>query len=162
MATAACATVRLAQMALSVVECPAARRLSWDSVFHPRETRGVEMLEALWAAGTIALLWLLVALVRLVSLEALLWPCGVMILSGLALGVPTGVQYHLVLRRGLKASGALPKRWWLNPTALHKLLSPLALRSLQPWFSLGALGFVLAMIGCVVLSVAVIIAFRQL
>ena len=58
--------------------------------------------------------------VALAVAPATLLVAGVwLVASGLAFGVPTGLLYHVALRRSLLAAGRLPARWWWSPTALH-------------------------------------------
>ena len=72
--------------------------------------------------------------------------------AGLAFGVPTGLVYHLALRRALRAAGRLPARWWLRPTALHGALpEPDRLRVLA-WCGAGAAGFALCVLGCALVA----------
>jgi hypothetical protein len=72
--------------------------------------------------------------------------------AGLAFGVPTGVVYHLALRRALRAAGRLPPRWWLRPTALHGELPPGDRRRVLAWCAAGAAGFVASVAGCALLA----------
>jgi hypothetical protein len=76
---------------------------------------------------------------------------------GLVVGVPTGLQYHVALRRELLARGPLPPRWWVRPTAFHADLDDDQRSGVLPWFYVGGVGFVLTAGGCVVLGIA---AFR--
>jgi hypothetical protein len=68
--------------------------------------------------------------------------------AGLAFGVPTGLAYHLALRRALLAAGRLPARWWLRPTALHGALPHAQRARVLAWCAAGAAGFVLCVLGC--------------
>jgi hypothetical protein len=79
--------------------------------------------------------------------------------AGLALGLPTGLVYHLELRRSLAARGELPRRWWLHPIALHHLLPPEDSFRVLAWCRLGALGCGVAFLGCAVFALG---AFRLL
>jgi hypothetical protein len=82
-----------------------------------------------------------------------------LVAGGLACGLPTGVVYHLVLRRSLLALGVLPRRWWLHPLALHPLLPTEDAPRVLLWCRLGALGCAIAFIGCAVFALG---AFRML
>ncbi len=68
---------------------------------------------------------------------------------GLLLGVPTGVWYHVRLYRALRARGVVASLWWLSPGKHHGLLSKEELRPVMRPFYAGAVGFVLAVLGCV-------------
>jgi hypothetical protein len=84
-----------------------------------------------------------------------LWLVG----GGMTFGVPTGLLYHLALRRSLSALGRLPQRWWLHPIALHPLLPAEAVFEVMAWCRLGALGCAVAFLGCGVFALG---AFRLL
>lgn len=77
--------------------------------------------------------------------------------AGLAFGVPTGLVYHLALRRALLGAGVLPARWWLHPTALHDAIPAPARRRVLAWCGAGAAGFLVTVLGCVLVALA---AFR--
>jgi hypothetical protein len=68
---------------------------------------------------------------------------------GLLLGVPTGVWYHVRLYRALRARGVVASLWWLSPGKHHGFLSKEELRPVMRPFYAGAVGFVLAVLGCV-------------
>lgn len=72
--------------------------------------------------------------------------------AGLAFGLPTGLVYHLALRRSLRAAGRLPRRWWLQPTALHDALPASARGRVLAWCGAGAAGFAVAMLGCALVA----------
>lgn len=80
----------------------------------------------------------------------LMWSVG-LIAAGLAIGLPAGLVYHILLARALKATSLDVKRWWLRPTTFHDALVPTTRRSVEPWFRIGAAGFMVAVVGCVVL-----------
>ena len=85
-----------------------------------------------------------------------------MLMVGLAEGLPTGFWYHVVLRRILIQRGTLPQqshpptpgaprrppsRWWIHPTRFHSQLSPEEYRRIRLWFVLGGIGYALALAG---------------
>lgn len=75
---------------------------------------------------------------------------------GLAAGIPAGIAYHLALSRALAAGGAVPPRWWWHPTRLHGSIPETRRRSVMPWFHAGAVGFLLALAGCILVLAAVL------
>jgi hypothetical protein len=77
-----------------------------------------------------------------------------LIAGGLAFGIPTGLVYHLELRRSLARVGALPARWWLHPTALHDRVPPRDRRRVLGWCGAGALGFAVTLAGILVVTAA--------
>jgi hypothetical protein len=66
---------------------------------------------------------------------------------GLVLGVPTGFWYHVVLYQSLSPRIAIPRAWWLAPSALHPHLTDAERRRITPWYRLGGVGFVLSVVG---------------
>jgi hypothetical protein len=74
---------------------------------------------------------------------------------GLALGLPTGALYHVGLHRSLARVGRLPRRWWLHPTAHHRLLPPEDAPGVLAWCRAGALGCAVAFLGCAVAALGV-------
>ena len=87
----------------------------------------------------------------------LLFVCGAgAVALGLAAGIPSGIAYHLALRRALAVQGTVPRRWWWHPTRLHGSLPAAGLRPVLPWFRAGAAGFVLALGGCALVLAAVL------
>jgi hypothetical protein len=117
------------------------------------------MLEAALALGSVAVLsagvWAWSAVAAETLLAAGLWTVGV----GLAFGLPTGLWYHVELRRSLLAAGLLPRRWWLHPISLHPLLPDADVFRVLAWCRLGAFGCAVAFLGCAVFALG---AFRLL
>jgi hypothetical protein len=73
---------------------------------------------------------------------------GAMVVLGMAFGVPLGFWYHVRLYRALRPRGPLPKTWWINPSRLHARLSDEERRAVMRPFYAGAVGWVLAVVGC--------------
>lgn len=112
------------------------------------------MLETLLAAGIV------IVFLALVLTSALVPALGVLALGagctllGLIFGLPGSIGYHVALARVLASRGALPPRWWLNPTALHGQLTSAERRVVMPWFYTGAAGFVVVVLGAITVFVA--------
>lgn len=66
----------------------------------------------------------------------------------LLLGSIAGGVYHLRLRQVLSVRDALPPRWWIEPTKLHKELTDAERERTMPAFVLGAAAFGLCVLGC--------------
>ena len=71
---------------------------------------------------------------------------------GLLVGLPTGLWYHVLLYRALRPRGALARGWWLRPDRLHGLLETDERRRVMRPFRWGAAGFVLSIVGCLLLA----------
>ena len=100
------------------------------------------------ALGALAGLWMLAPTTLLL---AGFWTT----VAGLALGVPAGALYHYELHRALTSCSRLPARWWIAPTSLHGLV-PLERRTrVLGWCYAGAAGFLVTMLGCVGVALAV-------
>ncbi|MGH1341833.1 MAG: hypothetical protein ACRBN8_09800 [Nannocystales bacterium] len=67
----------------------------------------------------------------------------------LLLGSLAGGLYHLRLHQVLTARDALPPRWWVDPTKLHKELSDAEREKALPAFYAGAAAFGVCVLGCV-------------
>lgn len=104
------------------------------------------MIEGLIALALGVILWV-VHWIAAASPE-LVFKAGVLLVAaGLALGVPTGLVYHLMLYRSLRRVDALPARWWLHPTSLHHAIPREDRGVVLGWCYVGALGFVVIMVG---------------
>ena len=101
------------------------------------------MAELLIALAPLLALIGLALVAMFIPLPALVTAAFGLMGAGLALGVPTGLYYHVLLRRELSARGALPKGWYWRPQKFHAELDRTARRRLTPWFVAGALGFAL-------------------
>jgi hypothetical protein len=107
------------------------------------------VLEALIALGVFTALGGLVLLTLMPPLT-LAWVSVGLTLAGFFVGVPTGVYYHVVLRRELSVLGTLPHGWYWHPTRYHAQLEESALGRVKPWFFVGAFGFLLTVTGFVI------------
>jgi hypothetical protein len=106
------------------------------------------VLELGLVLALLALLGVAGFLLPLFSWLALIQLGAAAIAFGLALGVPTGLVYHVKLARLLAARAELPPRWWLAPTRLHMRLRSAEQRAVLAWFYLGGAGFVITLAGC--------------
>ncbi len=120
------------------------------------------MVETLIALCSLVVLLLLGWLGPLVPLEWILWAGVVCTTLGMAIGVPTGVWYHVKLYAALRPRGALPERWWLHPVALHDRLDPEDRPQVLRWFYTGGVGFVVTALGCGLVMLAVALAALRL
>jgi hypothetical protein len=102
------------------------------------------------------LAWLVAALAPL----TLLWCSGIVIGLGIALGLPGGVVYHVLLRRELLRLAALGPGWIWRPTAFHGALDEPGLARVRPWFLVGGSGFGLIVLGTALLVVTMVTHFR--
>ncbi|MEY3012118.1 MAG: hypothetical protein RIT45_853 [Pseudomonadota bacterium] len=79
---------------------------------------------------------------------------------GAAFGIPTGVLYHVHLARALGARGLLPEGWYWRPIELHPLLEDgRERRWVLLWCGMGALGFLVMVLGLVALAAAAVLVF---
>jgi hypothetical protein len=110
------------------------------------------MIEVMLAGGFLLLLCAISAVLALVAWDSLLIGGSLLIVLGMAVGVPAGLVYHVKLYQCLGPDGGLPQGWWLGPTSLHHLLDdgPRG-RQVMRWCYLGAAGFFVVIAGCVLL-----------
>jgi hypothetical protein len=112
-------------------------------------------------------LLVLLGLGAMAALALLPWPWlleagAVLTALGFAVGLPPALVYHLRLRAALLRRGRLVRRWWLEPTRLHRFLETEDRRRVMPWFTAGAAGFVLVVLGCVLVVLAALGSLRGL
>lgn len=79
-----------------------------------------------------------------------------LVLVGLAFSTPCAVMYHLRLYQALHPRGALDRRWLWNPTGQHGRLTGEERRRVMPWFYAGAVGWVVAVAGCLFAGASVL------
>ncbi|MEL6179650.1 MAG: hypothetical protein AAFS10_11895 [Myxococcota bacterium] len=78
------------------------------------------------------------------------WVTGI----GMALGVPTGVVYHVQLYRKLNHRDALPNDWIWRPIGCNELLTPHERGAVIPWSIAGGVGFVIVVLGILIVALA--------
>lgn len=105
------------------------------------------MVEAFWVLVAVAVLGGMSMLALVLTSEAFLVGGLVAVGIGLAVGVPAGLWYHVILRRQLLTKGPLPERWWVSPVQYHERLRIEERRTFLPWFYVGGAGFVLIVVG---------------
>lgn len=98
------------------------------------------------AIGGGALLW------SAVAADALFLGGLWIVAAGFAFGIPSGLWYHVELRRVLLRGGALPARWWLYPTRSHGAIPHEAWWRVMGWCYAGALGWLVSFAGCCVVG----------
>jgi len=86
------------------------------------------------------------------SMMELVYGGIILISAGLLFSLPCAVWYHWALYRALSPRGELSRRWIWNPTAQHSKLRPDELRRVLPWFRAGAAGWVVSVLGCILLG----------
>lgn len=112
------------------------------------------MIELALVAGAVAALIGGAAVYLWVAPDVLMLAGVRIAAAGLIFGVPTGLLYHIELRRALLAARALPDRWWLRPTELHRHVPPAWRTRVFGWCYAGAAGFLLTLLGCGVIAIA--------
>ena len=105
------------------------------------------MLEATLVLGAVAAVGLAVLLATVLTAPVMIMLALGALLLGLVVGVPTGFWYHVLLYRIVSARIAVPRRWWLSPSALHVHLTDAEQRRIRLWYRLGGIGFVLSVAG---------------
>jgi hypothetical protein len=93
------------------------------------------------------------AIVALVSAEGLMLVGGIFVAVGFVGGVPAAFIYHLKLFRALRRNGDVPKRWWLAPMKHHEAAGDEARDSFAWAWRMGAVGFVVIVLGCFLVAV---------
>ena len=88
------------------------------------------------------------AILSRVPWDWLLGAGGLFVVGGILFSLPSGLVYHLRLRRTLLQQGALPPRWWLYPTRLHARIPEDRRRWVLRPFLGGAIGMGVCIVGC--------------
>ncbi|MET0285581.1 MAG: hypothetical protein ABW352_13960 [Polyangiales bacterium] len=109
-----------------------------------------------------------ILLLALISIAASYVPLSYLAVGSLGLvalgslfGLPCGLWYHVVLRRELLARGPLPRGWLWQPTHQHALLDEPARQRVRRWFVLGAVGFVVIVLGALLGVLALALWYRS-
>jgi hypothetical protein len=105
------------------------------------------MLEITLVLTAVAAVGLVVLLATVLTAPVMIMLALGALLLGLVVGVPTGFWYHVLLYRIVSARIAVPRRWWLSPSALHVHLTGAEQRRIWLWYRLGGIGFVLSVVG---------------
>ncbi len=84
-------------------------------------------------------------------IEGLMEIGGWMIALGFVFGIPTGLVYHVILRRAALRAGTLTAGWYWRPTSFHNKVSIEDQRSFRPWFYAAASGWVVIVLGIILL-----------
>ena len=111
------------------------------------------MLEALMVTAVVCVLVLLGTLAATLTLQALVITGLGLMAGGLVIGLPAGAWYHVALYRCLLARGEVPAGFIWQPTRYHAALTAEERRRVLPWFTAGALGFGLIILGCTIFAV---------
>ena len=116
------------------------------------------MTEAVIVVGLVIALVVTGTLVVTLAWTTLVLAGAGLIAIGFALGVPTGIYYHVALYRKLAPRDALPARWYWSPVRYHALLRDDERLSVLSWFYLGATGFLLIVTGGAVMALGLAFA----
>ena len=105
------------------------------------------MLEMTLVFAALASVGLVILLAMVLTPPVMIMLALGALLLGLAVGVPTGFWYHVVLYRIVSRKVPVPRTWWLSPSGLHVRLTDAEERRIRPWYRLGGIGFVLSVVG---------------
>lgn len=87
--------------------------------------------------------------VALASGQGLIIAGAVLTILGFTVGLPAALTYHLKLYAALKRVGAVPRGWWISPMKHHAAAGEDAESGFAWAFRIGAAGFVVIVLGCV-------------
>ncbi|HEX6245067.1 MAG TPA: hypothetical protein VFZ61_29300 [Polyangiales bacterium] len=118
------------------------------------------MLESIWVVAGVTVLGTLAFLVASLPPLTLMWSAAAVVGVGCLIGIPTGIAYHLVLRRELLRLGPLPAGWIWHPTQLHAQLDAKGIDRVRPWLWSGGASFLLIMLGLALLTLTLVTHFR--
>ena len=118
------------------------------------------VLETVWVVAGVVLLGTLAFLVASLAPLTLVWLAAAVVGVGCLIGVPTGIAYHLVLRRELLRLGPLPPGWLWSPTKHHDRLDSAGIRRVRPWLWSGGASFLVIMLGLALMTLTLVTHFR--
>lgn len=104
--------------------------------------------------GIVSGVLLIGALIALVPADPLLFLGASGIVLGLVGGLPAAALYHGKLYLALKATGNVPRWWWVSPVKYHDQIDEQAEEGFRWSFRVGAAGFGLIVLGCVMAAAA--------
>ena len=110
---------------------------------------------AIGIAGALAL----ISGAMLLPWSSLYTTAWIAIAVGMAVGVPTGFTYHVVLYKQLKIMGEVPRGWYWRPISFNSRLDPRGRARVLPWLYVGGAGFMLVVIGIALIVTAMITGF---
>jgi len=116
-----------------------------------------EMLIAVLVIGAVAGLGALTLLPWETLAYASVWLIGI----GFAVGIPTGVVYHVWLYKALRPIGLLPDDWYWRPIACNDLVPDEDRGRVLAMCYTAAGGFVIVTGGIVALAAAVAVQFLR-
>ncbi len=119
------------------------------------------MIEALLVILGVALLSALALLGPLIPGAWVVMAGAICTATGMLLGVPTGLWYHVKLRSCLGPRDELPERWWVRPVPLNARLRPEERARVLVWFYIGGVGFALCVLGCVLVLAGALLQASQ-
>lgn len=117
------------------------------------------MREIALAVGLVVVL-VLVGLVTWVEWRTLMVGGAWLVLVGFVVGIPPAFVYHVMLRAALKRRDQLPRGWYWRPIELNARLEDDERRRVLPWMYVGGLGFVVIVLGLVLLGSGMLLAIR--
>ena len=114
------------------------------------------MTEALIALGILGAAWVSMSVQHVLPLERLLQIGALLIAAGFLEGVPTGLYYHILLKRYVSQRTQMPARWWIFPARYHRHLLEGEARKVLWFFRAGALGFFVIVCGILMVLAALL------
>jgi hypothetical protein len=115
------------------------------------------MREGLLVLGVLAALALAGAL-WLADWRTLMWAGAGILAAGWLVGLPVGVAFHVALRSALARRGPVPRGWIWRPGALERELDPAERRMTAPLMYVAGSGFLLMVLGLVLLATGMAVA----
>ena len=100
--------------------------------------------------------------VSMVSWEVALKASTYSLVIGFALGLPTGVVYHVQLYKVLSPRDELPAGWFWSPIGFNRLLSAEDRSRVMPWCYMGGFGFVLIVLGLLGIGMSMMVTIAQI
>jgi hypothetical protein len=120
----------------------------------------LRVLETAVVLAGVVLLGTLAFLVASLAPLTLVWMSAAVVGVGCLIGLPTGIGYHVVLRRELLRLGPLPPGWLWSPTKHHEQLDSAGMNRVRPWLWSGGVSFLVIMLGLALMTLTMVTHFR--
>lgn len=118
-------------------------------------------MRELGIVAAIVAVMLLMSAIWLTPWESLYYGGIGLTVAGFAIGVPTGLIYHVRLYQTLHPRGELPKGWFWRPLQYNTCLRPEERRRVLPWCYVGGAGFALICLGLLAMASGVSMALLR-
>ena len=125
------------------------------------ESRYGACMRELFIVGAIVVFLVMLGVIPLIDLEPAVSLGTTLLVVGFGIGLPASSVYHVLLRNALTRRQALSKGWYWDPMRYHHLVPPGPRRVIERWFFAGGAGFVILVLGVVIIVISMLVELRS-